>query len=66
MLEVQDLESPQLEPLVRARPLRACGVAVSFATLWIDDAFDHGLIPQAFTGGPDAALAILSAIARRW
>jgi len=39
------------------------GVAVSFATLWIDDAFDHGLIPQAFTGGPDAALTILSAIA---
>ena len=39
------------------------GVALSFATLWIDDAFDHGLIPQAFTGGPDAALAILSAIA---
>ena len=32
------------------------GVALSFATLWIDDAFDHGLIPQAFTGGPDAAL----------
>ena len=39
------------------------GVALSFATLWIDDAFDHGLIPQAFTGGPDAALVILSAVA---
>src|ERR1700709_997391 len=39
------------------------GVALSFATLWIDDYFDHGLIPQAFTGGPDAALVILSAIA---
>jgi uncharacterized membrane protein len=39
------------------------GVGLSFATLWIDDAFDHGLIPQAFTGGPDAALTILSAVA---
>src|SRR5206468_4294142 len=27
------------------------------------DRFDHALIPQAFTGGPDAALAILSAVA---
>jgi uncharacterized membrane protein len=39
------------------------GVGLSFATLWVDDAFDHGLIPQAFTGGPDAALVILSAVA---
>jgi uncharacterized membrane protein len=39
------------------------GVGLSFATLWIDDAFDHRLIPQAFTGGPDAALVILSAVA---
>jgi uncharacterized membrane protein len=39
------------------------GVGLSFATLWIDDAFDHQLIPQAFTGGPDAALVILSAVA---
>ena len=39
------------------------GVVLSFTTLWIDDLFDHKLIPQAFTGGPDAALAILSAIA---
>jgi uncharacterized membrane protein len=39
------------------------GVLLSFATLWIDDRFDHSLIPQAFTGGPDAALVILSAVA---
>jgi uncharacterized membrane protein len=39
------------------------GVALSFATLWIDDAFDHELIPQSLTGGPDAALMILSAVA---
>jgi uncharacterized membrane protein len=39
------------------------GVALSFSTLWIDDVFDHSLIPQAFTGGPDAALVILSAVA---
>jgi uncharacterized membrane protein len=41
----------------------AAGVALSFATLWIDDAFDHGLIPQSFTGGPEAALSILAAVA---
>jgi uncharacterized membrane protein len=41
----------------------AAGVALSFATLWIDDAFDHELIPQSFTGGPDAALTILAAVA---
>jgi uncharacterized membrane protein len=39
------------------------GVLLSFATLWVDDRFDHELIPQAFTGGPDAALVILSATA---
>jgi uncharacterized membrane protein len=39
------------------------GVILSFATLWIDDVFDHGLIPQTLTGGPDAALVILSAVA---
>ncbi len=39
------------------------GVLLSFTTLWIDDVFDHGLIPQSLTGGPDAALAILSAVA---
>jgi uncharacterized membrane protein len=39
------------------------GVALSFSTLWIDDHFHHDLIPQSLTGGPDAALAILAAVA---
>ncbi len=39
------------------------GVALSFLTLWVDDRFDDKLIPQSFTGGPDAALAILSSVA---
>jgi uncharacterized membrane protein len=39
------------------------GIVLSFVTLWIDDRFDHELIPQRFTGGPDAALVILSAAA---
>jgi uncharacterized membrane protein len=39
------------------------GVVLSFSTLWIDDASDHSLIPHSLTGGPDAALVILSAVA---
>jgi uncharacterized membrane protein len=39
------------------------GVALSFATLWIDERFDHDLIPRSLTGGPDAALAVLAAVA---
>jgi uncharacterized membrane protein len=41
----------------------AVGVALSFSTLWVDDHFHHDLIPQSLTGGPDAALAILAAVA---
>lgn len=39
------------------------GVGVSFGTIAIDRAFDFELIPPSFTGGPDAALAILSTVA---
>ncbi len=39
------------------------GVALSFGTIAIDRSFEFKLIPQSFTGGPDAALAILSTIA---
>src|SRR4051812_29767053 len=39
------------------------GVAVSFVTIAVDRATDYRLIPQALTGGPDAAIAILSTIA---
>src|SRR6476619_214799 len=39
------------------------GVALSFATLWIDGQTGYTLIPQSLTGGPDASLSILSAVA---
>jgi uncharacterized membrane protein len=39
------------------------GVASSFLVLWIDGLFDYKLVPRWMTGGPDAALAILSSIA---
>jgi uncharacterized membrane protein len=39
------------------------GVLLSFGTIALDRANDYKLIPTAFTGGPDAALAILSTIA---
>ncbi len=39
------------------------GAAVSFTTIWIDTAFDYELVPEWLTGGPDAALAILSTVA---
>lgn len=39
------------------------GVLLSFATLWIDGQTNYDLVPRSFTGGPDAALAILGAIA---
>lgn len=39
------------------------GVLLSFVTLWIDGRTDYNLVPRSFTGGPDAALAILGAIA---
>src|SRR6476659_6021888 len=39
------------------------GVGSSFLVLWIDGMFDYKLVPSWMTGGPDAALAILSSIA---
>src|SRR5690349_3083480 len=39
------------------------GVGSSFAVLWIDGVFDYRLVPGWMTGGPDAALAILTSIA---
>src|SRR4026207_2374197 len=39
------------------------GGAFSFGTIATDRLFDFGLISAALTGGPDAALAILSTIA---
>lgn len=39
------------------------GVALSFGTIAIDRAFDYELLPATLTGGPDAALAILSTVA---
>jgi uncharacterized membrane protein len=39
------------------------GVALSFATIAVDRHFDFELIPAWLTGGPDAAIAILSTVA---
>lgn len=39
------------------------GVAVSFLTITLDRAADYSLIPRQLTGGPDAAVQILSTIA---
>jgi uncharacterized membrane protein len=39
------------------------GVLLSYGTIAIDRANGYDLIPEALTGGPDAALAILSTIA---
>src|SRR5881394_2587385 len=39
------------------------GVVLSFVTLWIDGMSGYTLVPRTFTGGPDAALAILGAAA---
>jgi uncharacterized membrane protein len=36
---------------------------LSFGTIWIDRAHHFDLVPQQLTGGPDAAVAILSTIA---
>jgi uncharacterized membrane protein len=41
----------------------AAGVGSSFVVLWIDQRFDYALVPRSLTGGPDAALAILAAVA---
>src|SRR4051794_9860824 len=39
------------------------GAALSFGTIALDRSSNYGLVPQAATGGPDAALAILSTVA---
>ncbi|MET0901903.1 MAG: DUF2254 domain-containing protein [Acidimicrobiales bacterium] len=39
------------------------GVALSIGTMWIDRASDFELVPGWLTGGPDAALGILTTIA---
>ena len=39
------------------------GVMLSFATLAVDSSADYKLIPETITGGPDAAVAILSTVA---
>lgn len=39
------------------------GVVLSFGTIAIDRRYDYQLIPETFTGGPDAATAILSTVA---
>jgi uncharacterized membrane protein len=39
------------------------GVGLSFATIAVDRAFDHELIPRTLTGGPDAALEVLATVA---
>jgi uncharacterized membrane protein len=39
------------------------GVVLSFVTIAIDRRFDYKLISESFTGGPDAATAILSTVA---
>ncbi len=39
------------------------GVVLSYVTLWIDGLSGYDLVPRSFTGGPDAALTILGAVA---
>ena len=39
------------------------GVALSFGTIAIDQAYEFGLVPQSISGGPDAAIEILGTIA---
>jgi uncharacterized membrane protein len=39
------------------------GAVLSFGTIWIDRAHQFDLVSQQLTGGPDAAVAILSTIA---
>jgi uncharacterized membrane protein len=39
------------------------GLGLSIGTIAIDRAFDYGAVPESLTGGPDAALQILSTIA---
>src|SRR4051794_6430073 len=39
------------------------GIGVSFGTIAIDRSHDYKLVPRSATGGPDAALTILSTVA---
>jgi uncharacterized membrane protein len=39
------------------------GVALSFGTIELDQAYDYRLVPRSISGGPDAALQILSTVA---
>ncbi|WP_352954341.1 DUF2254 family protein [Mesorhizobium sp. M1322] len=39
------------------------GVALSFGTIAIDQAYDYNLVPRSLSGGPDAAIEILGSIA---
>jgi uncharacterized membrane protein len=39
------------------------GVALSFGTIAIDQAYDHNLVPRWLSGGPDAAIEIFGTIA---
>lgn len=39
------------------------GVAMSFGTIAIDQAYNHKLVPRSITGGPDAAIEVLATIA---
>src|SRR4051794_4237491 len=39
------------------------GAALSFGTIALDRSSNYGLVPRTATGGPDAALAILSTVA---
>ncbi|UDY35015.1 DUF2254 domain-containing protein [Dermatobacter hominis] len=39
------------------------GLVLSSVTIWVDRRFDYELVSQSLTGGPDAALQILSTIA---
>ena len=57
------LSNVRREPVVHPRPLRAGGLVLSLVTIVIDRAFDYGIIPEWMTGGPDAALGILTTIA---
>ncbi len=39
------------------------GVALSFGTIELDQAYDYRLVPRSISGGPDAAIQILSTVA---
>ena len=39
------------------------GIALSFGTIAIDQAYEYHLVPQSISGGPDAAIEILGTVA---